>query len=179
MAYEKSPKLLKLDTATTTIETNTETSITSYSIPGNLLGTNKAIHLHYKGAFKNSSGAGRIPVLKVKLGATVFTLTYASITSRTDPRHFLLDVYITNNASASSQIVHITTLLFGSRSTSTGAPVVDFFNTGTNTCFGGGLTTTATEDTTSAKTLDVTWTNVNTTSDESFQRGIGIYELIN
>lgn len=80
LKVELGKKIYLLDKATTTVDvvnTAAETDLYRFTVPGNTLGTDKALRLSILGDYLNNSGASRLLTLAIKFGAT--TLATGSI----------------------------------------------------------------------------------------------------
>jgi hypothetical protein len=156
------------------VNTITETSLYSYSVPGNLLGTTGGLRLFVRGTHLNNSGSAANLAVKVKLGATtIFDTGNSSIGTAANRRQFWLVVTIMNTATNAQDCEmhgHLsvaaapTTNAFWSDSTSYGRSPVGFGSTA--------------EDTTTAKTLDVTITHGTAAATISFQKEMVVLELL-
>lgn len=119
-------------TAQTVTNTTTETAVYSYSVPGNTLGSTKRLRLH---ANMHIASAGGQVTIRVKWGSASLTAVNAGFTTTGDS--WRLDAEVTALNSTSSQDFNATCV--------------------TTTAFQGGpIRTTASEDSTAAKTLQIT-----------------------
>lgn len=134
--------------------TTSETTLYSKSIPANLLGTKRALRLCMYGRMLNNSGSDRIPVLRVKFGSTTLITSGVNLVLNQSvlSRNYYLNIVLAANNSASAQ--KATADLNISSPLSSGTMNVQVYTGFTAFASGYG---TATEDTTSAKTLAVTF----------------------
>lgn len=94
------------------VNTVTETSVYSFSVPGGTLSTNKKLRLTLLGDYKNDSGADRSLTLKVKYGATTIgTITASILTSSASRRFVQITTHLGALNSASSQIANTEVLI--------------------------------------------------------------------
>lgn len=90
-------------TTVSVVNTITETTVYSFTIPANTLGADGGLYFYLAGTYLNNSGAARNLTVNIKLGATtVFSDTYSSIAASASQRLFNL-VLLGLNATASSQ----------------------------------------------------------------------------
>jgi len=124
--------------------TNAETSVYSFTVPGNLLETNRAIRVVLYGTYLNNSGATKTIRLRLKYGATTVcdktSVTNANSATTADVS---AEFVLTNNNATNSQEGMERLLI--DRAGSLISPVID--------------TGTAAEDSTADKTFDVTVTH--------------------
>lgn len=77
------------------VNTVTETTVYSYSVPANTLGSNRELFLHAKGDYLNNSGAGSDFTVKVKLGSTtIFTGPTVNHSANASRRSWTIKAYI-------------------------------------------------------------------------------------
>lgn len=122
---------------------NAEHSMYSFSVPGNLLGTNRAIHVYLRGTYLNTSAATKTIRLRLKYGATtVLDKTSATNASSATTGDVRAEFIITNSGATNTQeavgqmLIERATLI---------SPII--------------ANGTAAEDSTVAKTLDITITH--------------------
>ena len=134
-------------TPTATISnTTTETSLVSYSVSGASAGN--IYRIKAGGSYLNNTGANRTITMRAKLGATtVISGTSGNLTTNASERPWKweIDLYI---ESTSAQVMASTFMLGGVGLSSTALTA--------NIIASTGAIGTATEDLTSAKTLDLT-----------------------
>jgi hypothetical protein len=159
---------------TTVSNTTTETSVYSYSIPASTLGSTGALRVTLFGTYANTSGSNRTVTVKVKLGSTTL---YDDVTGNP-------------SSNANTRAVQFNLILLNANSTNAQklAGNLMFGNAGATTNGTGELGSTATrnvpiygtasEDTTSAKTLDITVTHSAAASTISFVKEAVIAEYL-
>lgn len=91
-------------TNTTVASTTTETDLYRYSVPGGILGTNRALRLTLYGNYLNDTGANRTFTLKAKYGATTFLDgATANITNSANTRAARIEVMVFANGATNAQ----------------------------------------------------------------------------
>ncbi|MCX6020583.1 MAG: carboxypeptidase-like regulatory domain-containing protein [Chloroflexi bacterium] len=125
--------------------TAAETTVISQSVPAGILGTTRTVKVTIEGDYVNNTGGNQSLLWKLKLGATtVVNSSSGSINLATggNTRPFIVEATITNRNSANAQYGY---LAVKNRADATTNLEIDLLSTGT-----------ASEDTSSAKTLVVT-----------------------
>lgn len=159
---------------TTVSNTTTETSVYSYSVPADALGSTGALRVTLFGTYTNTSGSNRTVTVKIKLGSTtLYQDVTGNLSSNTDSRAVQFSFLLMNTASASSQKL-TGNLRFGNA----GATTSGTGNLGTTATTDAPIYGSASEDTTSAKTLNVTVTHSSAATTISFVRQAVIAELL-
>lgn len=132
-----------LDRDSTTVSVNTttvETTVYSFSVPADTLGTDKFIILKMAGTFQNNSGGSRLTTIRFKYGSTTFTAPARTTAGPASAEGFEGSFYITADGATNVQR--------GWMNLS-----IENDTTGHVGWIGGG---TAAEDSTGALTLEVT-----------------------
>jgi hypothetical protein len=166
----------RVTTALDVVNSAAETSFYSFSIPANLLSTNKGVRLMLVGDYLNDSGANRTVRLRVKLGATtLYDDTSGGIADGgVVRREFRLDIYLFNQGATNDQILH------GSWPLSD--PTAPAIGRGSQTSVGdllaGPIGGDAAEDTTAAKTFEVTVQHDAANALVSLRRQLAVLELL-
>ena len=166
-----SHSLLNEAHATTTIaNTTTETDLYSFALPTNLA-AGDILRLSLRGDYLNNTGSGQGLTIKVKIGATT-AITLASSGTQfgtgTDRRDWHADVLIACEGTAAQRVY--TSVVVGMN---TAAAI----NAGSTFAM-GNETGSATEDTTSAKTLAVTATLTTASANLEVTAKIAVLEKI-
>jgi hypothetical protein len=132
-------KNLDTSVATATISNSAvETTIYSYSVPGNTLSTNKILKIIVSGTYLNNSGANRTVTVRLKYGATtIISAVTGNIGTSATTGEFYYVFYLNAAGATNSQEA-----TFEGRHTSGGGTALTFGDTGT-----------AAIDSTSAQTL--------------------------
>lgn len=154
-----------LDRSVATVTVNNtavETSVYSYSVLGNTLGTNKALRLTILGSYLNNSGASRDLVIRVKYGATTIA-TKAGIQTGAEATiyDYMLQIIVAANGTGSQKGV----FSINGRALSNVITIAGYG--------------TASEDSTSDKTLSVTIQHGAADSNLTFTKEVAMLELIN
>lgn len=132
-----------LDRDSTTVSVNTtttETTVYSFSIPADTMGTNKLIQLKMGGTFKNNSGGTRNVTARFKYGSTTFASPVRGVGGPNTAVGFVGNFFMVADGSTSSQRAWFDLKWEGGSSGHLGL-------------IGGG---TSSEDSTGALTLSVT-----------------------
>lgn len=84
----------------------TETTLATWSIPANTLGTSGVIHVYINWDYLNNSGAGETLRLRVKYGATtMFNDITPSIPSNAARRAGVMDLYLHADGATNAQLL--------------------------------------------------------------------------
>lgn len=160
----------------TIVNTVTETSIFSESIPANALGTARGLLITCGGDLQNNSGGTASITLKIKLGATTIydSGTSATMASNVTFRAWSLWFILANKSATNSQDMVGAFLLGGTAS----PPTTGVGGLAASGPIMGPIKGTAAEDTTSAKTLDVTITLSTASANYSFNYKTGSIFLL-
>lgn len=146
--------LYKTNTVTI-VNTAAETNIFTTSIAGGVMGTTGRVAWTIYGNSLNNSGAVRTFTLKVKLGAsTLYNGTSATYSTATDRRPIVIRGGIQNVGSAASQVFNGEFVMGSATAPTTGIGAI-----AAAMPLQAVLAGTATEDTTTAKSLTLTLTH--------------------
>ena len=157
------------------VNTVTETSIYSFSVTGNTISTNRMLRLTLICDYLNNSGVTKFITLKIKYGATTLyndgTNTIATDTAR---HPIQLNILLAANNATNDQVLGGYVNLGDAGGTTSG--IGDFADDEimAHTSIGGE----SVEDSTAAKTLDVTITHSAADALTSFRRHVAILELV-
>lgn len=149
--------LARRSTALAIDNTTTETSIMptgAYSVPANTLGATGGLKVDITGRIVNNTGSTAGPTIKVKFGGVTVYEGAMSIATSAVTRAFSLHLWIFNLGATNAQEGELDVQIGAPADPTTGysAPVV------ANHIDGLGGLASGTADTTSAQTLDITWT---------------------
>lgn len=134
------------------VNTVTETTTYSFSVPANTLGTNKALRVTIQGDYLNNSGAVRTYRLRIKYGATtLLDDTAGNITASASRRPYTLEFILSAVNSTSAQQMNGIHSLSNSTATTGEGGIGGVFDVAS-----GVFSGTSAEDSTGALTLDVT-----------------------
>jgi hypothetical protein len=156
-------------TAATSISNNsTEATLYTYTVPANMMGTNRTVVVSLGGTYLNSSGSSSTLVVSIKFGGTTL---YSDITagfgSSTGVRAWRLDINLNNVDATNVQTGGGTWFVGGSGGATTGTGDISTANIAIPFTFADGAI-----DTTANKDLVVTFThsvaNANTTITRKF-----------
>jgi hypothetical protein len=151
-----------------------ETSLFSFSLPANLLGTNRMVRLTLFGDYLNNSGATRTVTFKAKYGATTLfndvTLALAASASR---RPFRAEVELANQGATNAQVLSGLISLGLPGGTTSGLGDLSGLPVLVNHLFGSSA-----EDSTAAKTLDLTVTHSAASASLSIRRQYACLALV-
>ena len=151
-----------------------ETSLFSFSVPANALGTNRMLRLTLFGDYLNNSGATRTVTFKAKYGATTLfndaTLALAASASR---RPFRFELQLANQGATNAQVLSGLISLGLAGGTTSGLGDLSALPALMNHIFGASV-----EDSTAAKTLDVTATHSAANASISIRRQYACLELV-
>lgn len=143
-------------TSSTVSNSVAETTLYTYTIPANLLGTSGGVHLQLVGSHIGNNGTS-LPTVKIKFGGTlIYGDAPSSQTASSTPRAWMMTVDLFNNGTTSSQVGNLVYSIGASSAADAGA--------GTGALSSASLITSAnldagTKDTTSNQDLVVTWTH--------------------
>lgn len=157
------------------VDTASETTLYSFSVPANTLGTNKVLRVSLRGDYLNNSGATKTLDFKIKYGTT--TLVHSLVdtfANDADRQTWTMDFLFGAVDSASVQIVN-GTLLFSKALTPTIGIGSIFSGLAAR---GGGFQGTAAEDSTGALALTITVKHSAAHANTSFRAKIRIIELL-
>lgn len=158
------------------VNSSSEESVYSHSIPANTLGSDGGFRLTLGGDYFNNSGATRTLVIKVKLGATtVFTSNAFNLLAvATHRRGWHLEVLCMN---ASAAVQDWLTWLGISPAVTNSLKVMNIGAGSDSVTIGEGVGT-STEDTTGALTVDVTMQHSAAHASLSIRCEVALLELI-
>jgi hypothetical protein len=146
----------------TVTNTAAETSVYSFSVPGNLLSTNRSIRVVMHGTYLNNSAATRTIRLRLKYGATtVCDKTSATNAASATTADFWAEFVLSNTGTTNSQEAVMNLAI--DRAGAYISPIID--------------TGVATEDSTAAKTLDITVTHSTNNASLTFTK-LGAYAVL-
>lgn len=132
--------------------TAAETSLYSFSVPANALSTLGKLRLQAMGEYLNNTGVARSIQIKVKFGGvTIFDDVTPTFAASATSRPFLLDLLLANLSLTNSQFFH-GVLYVGTLA----ATVAGIGDAGTDPPLNATIAGSASADTTSAQTLDIT-----------------------
>lgn len=175
LAWASPGDLSRAATLLDVVNTVVETSIFSFSVPANMLGTNRMLRLTLFGDYLNNSGAGSTLNLKVKFGATtLYSEITASFASSAQRRAMNLVLWLAAQNSASAQVLGGLFALASNAAATTGLGDLNANATLSNPI---GQATSA-EDSTAAKTLDVLVTHGVAAATISARRFYACLELV-
>jgi len=168
-----------LDQSTTeqdVVNTAAETSVYSFSIPSNTLGTAGSLRLTVTGNYLNNTGSGQSIFVAVKLGGTIFagslSAGLASVSTSALRRGFLLQAVLNANGATNAQRAVTRAMLGLAAATET-----DWGNTTVAFdlhCMHSALA----KDMTAAQTITMTITHGTASSNLSFKRWGATLELV-
>ena len=151
-------------TATTISNTTAETTIYSYSVPANTLGTNKMLSGILQGTYVNNSAANRTLVIRIKYGGTtLIQKTSTSIATSATTGYYTIQFNLGAQNSASIQEA----FLYASFESGT-ATSVDFTDRGVSAV-----------DSTATQTLSVTVAFVAATATQTLVQRLGVLNMLN
>ena len=145
-------RILDRDLATVDIVNNADPqTIYSYSIGAGVLGATGGVRLKLSGDYLNNTGGGNTLVIRIKLGATtVFTSNAFNMDTGVSRRHWVLQISC-DNATASGQSWDVFFFM-----SSQAAVLFVVEGTGLHDVARGAGTAISTEDTSAARTIEVT-----------------------
>jgi hypothetical protein len=97
-----------LDRAATAVDitnTTSETALYSFTVPANVLGTTRNLHVKIIGDFKNNNGVSENVTIRIKYGGTTFYDDLVGINNSSLRRAFIIDINMANQGSASTQFM--------------------------------------------------------------------------
>ena len=161
-------------TATTVTNTTTESSLWSFTLPANTLGTANGVHVKMFGTMVNNSGANRAYTISVKYGATtIFSDALANIGANAASRAWVIDLTLGAANATNSQTLIGTMSVSSTASATTGTGDLNSADTITQRTFYG----TSAEDSTADKTFNVTITFPANTSTQTWTRTFGSADM--
>lgn len=95
--------VLDRDVTEQTITANTETSVYSYSVPGNTMGSTKTLCIAMQWLILNNGGANRVYTVRVSFGGTVVHFSALTQNIDADDKLALTEVWITNVNATNTQ----------------------------------------------------------------------------
>lgn len=158
------------------VSNNTEVTVYSFSVPGNTLGTNKAIRITIFGDYLNNSGAPSDLTVRYKYGATTFAAPAFPAVAASASRRAYRSV---GGGGSLLFAVNATNAQMGTVFDGLGAPgaLTGGSSSDQYAVFGGHHTTVA-EDSTVAKTLAITIQHSVSAATISFRLHVVIVELV-
>ncbi len=156
------------------VNSSAETSLFSAGIAANLLATDRAVRLTLIGDYLNNSGATRTLRVRVKLGATtLWDDTSIALAASATRRALAIEVLLANRGATNSQAL-------GGRLDISALPATaglgDF--AAASIAAGAVLSGTSAEDTTTARTLDLTVQHSAANASLSVRSLYGLVELV-
>ncbi len=112
------------DTTSTIVAsaTNTEQTLYSYTIPANMLGTDRIVKMTVLGAYKNNSGTNQTLRVRYKFGGTtVWNDVTANAANSSQERGFRFEFWIANQGVANSQTGAGTAFIGGTGTSTNGS----------------------------------------------------------
>jgi len=164
-------------TETEVVNTTTETTVYSFSVPANTLSTNRGLRLTLLGDHLNNSGSTTTPIVKVKYGATtIATLTPASTFAINAGRaHVVLSAILQAKNSASAQVAYsVLHCDDGGGQTMDGSDSTSIYNAENVLSMHNAVA----EDSTGALTLSVTYQHGDAHANISFKAFTAMLELL-
>jgi hypothetical protein len=157
------------------VNTATETTLYSYAVPANTLGTDKALRVTIKGDYLSDEIATNHTItLKVKFGATtLFADVSGTFLNDANRRVYSLDIILSAADATNAQQLN-GTLLFDIGPADTGIGEINDGLLGRGGMFAG----TSAEDSTAAKTLDITIQHDAADPDVSWRANMRMIELL-
>lgn len=168
--------ILNVTVAEVDVINNTETDFLNYTVPGNTLGTNKALRISVRGDALNNSGGTATIRTKITYGATlIYNDLGGSAATDASRRAYNIDLILFAKNATNSQGCYGTVFLGAAGLATTGVG-----DMGDNELVTGApiATLNATEDSTANKTFKITVTNSVNASTQSTRRLYSIIELI-
>ena len=160
-------------TETEVVNTTTETTVYSYSVPANTLGTNKLLRLTLIGDYLNNSGTDKTLTLKITYGATsLLNQAFTFIATSASRRAIPLESWLSANNATNSQRSLTRLWIFGGGSAGSPPSLQAISHRGL------AVHNAVAEDSTAAKTLAVTVTHNNADTTISFRAFDTQLELI-
>jgi hypothetical protein len=165
--------LTRANTLQTVVNTTTETSVFSFSVPGNTLGTTRMMRLTLLGDILNNSGATVTFTPRIKFGATTLYADAISLSTSGNRRGFCATIYLSAQNATNVQTLggHLT--LSGNGTTTTG--IGDF---GASSTGDTAISGSAAIDSTAAQTFTVTIQFGTANANTDFRRQYAILELL-
>jgi hypothetical protein len=164
-----------LDRVMTDLAFNTsaaENTLYSFSIPGNTIGATGILRCRFIADFLNNTGANQTGTLRIKLGATtIFASGSGNIATNAGRRVLDLDFILANLTTGSQRLGGRAHMGAAGASTGEGDIAATVIVNGTE--YG-----TAAEDTTSAKTLAITWQHAASNASLEIARKMVVLELL-
>ncbi len=156
-------------------EGTTPTTVYSYSVPANAMGASGILRLRARAKWINATTSG-VLAARIALGSTtIWQGTVITSVAPTTALPFTLDCDIANMGATNSQVLGCTFLASRETTPTTGEGQS---TTGSLGRAGGTFRGTASEDTTSAKTLVLEFTLPNTNADDVMTFDFATLELI-
>ncbi|MEQ1726742.1 MAG: hypothetical protein ABL982_00060 [Vicinamibacterales bacterium] len=153
-------------TAVTVASTTAETSVYSKSIPGGTLGTVKSLWIRMTGDYLNNVGSQTF-TLKVKYGATTILTAAISASANASRGAVILEVLLSAAGATGAQVAASTCVMAeGSSANATGTAT----NEGATNKFMNAVHNAIAEDSTAAKTLEITAQHNGSSANLSFRR---------
>ena len=151
----------------------TETTVYTFSVPANTLGTNKALRITVLGDYLNNSGGVSNLAIKLKYGATT-ALSYSepSIAASATRRPVKFEAILAALGATGAQVA------YGEIRRGSTAGVTGNVNFDDSTSFTSGINTGVAEDSTGALTLSVTVQHDINAATVSFKTQVVFLELI-
>jgi len=168
-------RILDRDTTTTTVEnTETGTVIYTFSVPANIMGTDRMLRMTLFAVIINNSGSDEEVTITVRFGGTIFLQDTFTLTTSTINMPFQLQVEVANFGSASIQrwMGHLTV---GDKINAT---VGDGAWRDATMVIDGLIRNSSTVDTTSAQTFDVLFTWDSASASAIFDAEYTVLELV-
>lgn len=159
------------------VSTAAETTLYSFSVPGNVLDTQKMLRLTIYGDYLNNSGASRTIIVKVKYGATtLYADTSGSLAANATRHAFRMEFLLGNQNATNAQV------LGGNICMSTAGATTGLGDMATVAAATTGIDTdvygSSAEDSTAAKTLDITVKHSASNGSLSIRRQFAILEVL-
>lgn len=165
----------RVSSTTEVVNTTTETTFYSYTVPGGALGTDKRLRVDLILDFLNNTGSGQTFTLKVVFGATtMFVDTTGTLATNTARRPIRLSVWLSADGSASAQILN-GVLTVGATSAATG---IGGLSSASTPLQGGTLGGTAAESSASDLALELKVTLSSASSNLSLRMRSAVAELV-
>ena len=159
--------------------TAAETTLYSFDIGANLLGTNGCVECRLDCDYLNNSGSNKTITLKVKYGATtMYADTTSNIASDVDRAAFSIWVRLSAANSTAAQNVFMQTNGGTRVAPTTGISQFGFAAGGTGASIPSAMSGTATEDSTLVKTFALTITHSAADANTSFRRNYALLTKI-
>ena len=158
------------------VSTITETDFLNYTVPGNTLGTNKALRITIRGDALNSSGGTATIRLKITYGATLmYNDLGGAAASDAARRAYLIDLVLFAKNATNSQGMYGTVYLGAAGLATTGVGDMGDNEIIISAPIAG---INASEDSTASKVLKITVTNSVNASTQSTRKLYSVIELL-